>query len=238
MADGRVHRVRDDSGAFRLARRAGMGGAPNPMAAIVMTAGAVGMEVYFVVSALSGEVEEPFSLGSVLFFLFPLAFGALLGTSAVRETSVLLRMRRAWRRARHGEAVRVLAGVALRRERSVAGYPVRTVVAQVNGRAQFVRLAFARPEHAAMLPPGPVQLDLFDGPAIRGPARLRPLSGGVAWAFASRSGDLAVSEETLFKYDGRPGEEPDGWPDSDGGAERGSGWPGDSGGDGDGDGGE
>ncbi|WP_347642301.1 hypothetical protein [Nonomuraea sp. B10E15] len=231
--------VREDSRAFRAARRAGMRGAPDPTSALGVAAVATGLLVYFVTMMVSGQGDGSLTPDSVVFILFPAVLAAITGTSGVREASVRLRMRRAWRRASRGEAVRGLTGVALRRGRTVAGYPVRTVVARVDGRAQYIRLAFARADDAAMLPAGSVQVDLFDGPSVRGPARLRPRHGGVVWAFAARNGDLAVTEETRYTFEnGWPDEGQDGWPDSGGDAERHSGWPGGSDGDGDGDGGE
>ncbi|MEO3889438.1 hypothetical protein [Nonomuraea sp. B5E05] len=246
-ADGRrlgMTGVREDSRAFRAARRAGMRDAPDPTSALGIAAVAMGLLVHFVTMMVSGQGDEPVTSDSVLFIIFPAVLAAVTGTSGVREASIRLRMRRAWQRAGRGEVVRGLTGVALRRGRTVAGYPVRTVVARVDGRAQYIRLAFARAEDAAMLPAGSVQLDLFDGPSVRGPARLRPRHGGVVWAFAARNGDLAVTEETRYMFEnGGPDEGPDGgqdgWPDSGGDAERHSGWPGGSDGDGnDGDGGE
>jgi hypothetical protein len=217
-----------------------MRGAPDPTSALGIAAVAMGLLVYFVAMIVSGQGGGSVTPDSVLFIIFPAVLAAITGTSGVRETSVRLRMRRAWQRAGRGEVVQSLTGVALRRGRTVAGYPVRTVVVRVDGRAQYLRLAFARADDAAMLPAGPVRVDLFDGPSVRGPARLRPRHAGVVWAFAARNGDLAVTEETRHTFEnGWPDEWRDGWPDSGGDAERHSGWPGGSDGDGnDGDGGE
>ncbi|MEO3805697.1 hypothetical protein [Nonomuraea sp. B1E8] len=230
MTDERAHDVRDDGSAFRVARRAGMRGAPDPTSALGIAALAVGLLVFFASTAL-GQGADLLALDMAPFLLFPLALAAVTGTTGVREASVRLRMRRAWRRAASGEVLRGLTGVALREGRTVAGFPVRTVIARVDGRARYVRLAFARADDAARLPPGPVRVDLFDGPSVRGPARLRSGHGGVVWAFATRNGDLVVDEETRYTVE-------DGWPDSGEGAEPSSGWPGGSDGDGDGDGGE
>ncbi|TDE59714.1 hypothetical protein E1295_02155 [Nonomuraea mesophila] len=232
MTDERAHDVRDAAGAFRAARRAGMRGAPDPTSALGIAAMAIGLLVYFASQALPEQGLGFLTSDTVFFILFPLALAAVTGTTGVRETSARLRMRRAWRRAERGEVVQALTGVALREGRTVAGCPVRTVIAHVDGRARFVRLAFARAGDAARLPPGPVRIDLFDGPSVRGPARLRPGHGGVVWAFATRNGDLVVEEETRYTVE-------DGWPDSGADAEPSPGWPGGSDGDGnDGDGGE
>jgi hypothetical protein len=221
----------DESRAFRVARRAGMRKAPSLTHAFVaVTLPIVGL-VFIVYELLSGQADAPAHV-SVFFLLIALLFVVVFGTTGVRYISERLRMRRAWQRAARGEAVQVLTGSALWQGRVVGRYPVRTVVAPIGlgGRSRFVRLAFARFDDAARLPPGLVEIDLFDGPEVRGPARLRPHHGTAVWAFAARIGDP----------DGRPDEEPnaesDGWPDSDRAAD--PGWPGSDGDGGDGDGGE
>jgi hypothetical protein len=93
-----------------------------------------------------------------------------------------------------------------------AGYPVRTVVVPVAGRAPFVRFAFAR--KSLRLAPGPVDVDLFDVDKVRAPARLRPLNGPVVWAFARRNGDFALEGNPWKPEDGWRASWWDGWPDS------------------------
>jgi hypothetical protein len=238
MADGRVRAAWDERKAFRVARREGKRRAPAPVSVLGLTAATIVLEAF----VLFLWVREYIAEGAFpLWGLLGIPAAALVVVfalhSAIHEIPVLVGIRRAWRRAKRGEVVRVVPGVMLWRGQSVGNVPVRTVVASVDGRAHFVRLAFARVEDAARLPAGPVQVDLFDAPAVRGPARLRPLHGGVVWAFAVRKGDVAVPEDMRWTSEnGWPDEWSDGWPDGDGTSDHGAGWPSASDGDGDGDG--
>lgn len=228
VAGWRVQKAWDEGKAFRVARRAGMGGAPSPTPALVIGAGVAGIGVALTSHALSAD-DVP--VGWFFAGLAVAVLGAISITVGLREAAVVVSVWRVWRRAARGRPAQVVTGFALPQTRKVAGYRVRTVVVQVAGRPQFVRLAFARRDEAARLPAESVHMDLFDAPEVRGPARLRSHSGVLAWAFAVRFGDFVVVEETLLKAE-------DGWPDSDESGGRNSGWPGDSDGDGDGDGGE
>jgi hypothetical protein len=238
MADRGSHQVWDERKAFRVARRAGRRHPPAPATALGIAAFIIGLEVFVVFRVLRMTfVENTLPLYGLVFMPVAVLIAVLVVRYSLRETPVLRGIRRAWRRAKHGDVARVLTGVALRQGQSVGRFAVRTVVAHVDGRTRFVRLAFARAEDAARFPAGPVQVDVFDAPALHGPARLRSLHGAVAWAFAVRNGDFAAAEGTPWTFeDGWSDAWPDGWPDSDGAAESTTGWPGDSGGDGDGDG--
>lgn len=218
--------LREEKKAFRRARGAAMRCAPSPTSELFIAAIATGLLIPFAGGLVSGGTDSP--LPAAVAVLFLLLFAGFLGTRGVVQTVALIRTWRRWWRAKRWDVVQVFHGVALRQERTVAGYPVRTIVAQLDGESRYVRLVFARSEDSSMVPAGAVQVDLFAGPEVAGPARLRPSHGGVVWAFATRKGDLAVSGDDGFMFDG--------WPDNDPGDD--SGWPGDSDGDGDGDGGE
>ncbi|TDB97144.1 hypothetical protein [Actinomadura sp. 7K534] len=238
MADGRVRASRDERTAFRVARREGKRRATAPASALGLAAGVIGLEVFVLIIWLREySAEGAFPLWGLVAIPAAAVIVAWITRTTIRDMPALVGIRRAWRRAERGEAARVVRGVALGQWRSVGDVPVRTVVAPVDGRPHFVRLAFARAEDAARLPAGPVEVDLFDASAVRGPARLRPARGGVVWAFAVRKGDAPVTEAAPWTA---PDEQPDGWPHEEGAADRDPGWPGDSdgGGDGDGDGGE
>lgn len=201
--------VRDTTEVFWTARRAGMGERPRlPFSPFAIAAIALGLAF----SALHSQWSHwraggPFmTRDTAIIVLAALAFVAILGFVIVRDVRLILRIRRTWRRAEFGEVRQVLEGVVLPQWQSVGNRPVRSVVAGVDGRERYVRLAFAREADAAALAPGPVQIELFDDSSIRGPARLRQ-PHGTALAFASRLGDFPPEKVEVIHEGGRLAEQ-------------------------------
>lgn len=230
----------DRSDMFREARKAARRapGSSGLSVNLLIYLGGIGILLYFVL----GIVGTPEGGGEWAGFVAALVIGSLFALAAVQAIVIAVRMRRVWQRAERGDVRQVLEGVALPRWRSVHDRPVRTVVARVDRRYRYVRLAFARKADAAALADGQVGVELFDERAVRGPARLvQP--HGTTWAFAVRVGDfttkralpdpaaqLGVAEVHALNAltDGWPDGSPDSGPGwlSDGGL----GWPGDGGG--------
>lgn len=178
----------------------------NPLGHLFNILITIGMMAIFIVDT------EELDGGLILTFIFLIPFGLFHIVRIMQWFVDICLARRAWKRASRSDVKQVLVGLALPQMQVAAGYPVRTVVVPVAGRAQFVRFAFAR--ESLRLTPGPVDVDLFDVDKVRVPARLRPLNGPVVWAFARRNGDFALEGKPWGPEDGWRTSWWDGWPDS------------------------
>lgn len=85
-------------------------------------------------------------------------------------------------RAERDEATLTFPAQAVVHQRTVSGRPMRTVIVRDDGLGRYVHLLFSEEPVARRLLAGPVQLDLFGGPKVQGPARLTLPNGDVVWA--------------------------------------------------------
>lgn len=162
---------------FRAARSVGRRGVGSLRVALV----AVGIGS-LIVYGLAGRFERgtPFAVVWTV-----VALGILLA-----RIIILAQSWRMWARAERGETTLTFPAQAVAHQRRVSGRPMRTVIVRDDGLGRYVHLLFSEEPVARRLPAGPVQLDLFGGSKVQGPARLTLPNGDVVWAFTSRAGKV------------------------------------------------
>ncbi|GHH77898.1 hypothetical protein [Promicromonospora soli] len=131
----------------------------------------------------------------------------------------------AWDRAARGAVSLTLRGHAVAKQRKVSGQPMRTVVVLHGGEHRYLHLLFAKEAPTRILRQGPVTVELFAGPDVKGPARLLLPNGGTLWAFTTRLGERP---NTGSRASGSSHDSSSAWSGADGWT-GGSSWGGDSG---------